>query len=84
MKVVWTPVPPPVINVVRVEGSRLFLSGTGPANQPFHTLASSSAVLPPAQWTPIATNTIDSQGGFSTTNVIAPDNRVAFYLLRVP
>ena len=87
MKVIWSPVlppePPVVASVVR-DGSRLIWSGTGPANQPLHTLFSADISAAIGQWTSVATNSVDATGHFQITNNISALVTHGFYQLKVP
>ncbi len=67
---------------VRVEGTQLVMSGTGPANGIYAVLTNASPSAGP--WTPIATNSIGAGGSFSYTNALDPSKAQRFYRLRVP
>ena len=82
--IVISDVPPVTIVSVRTEGSNLVLSGTGPANATYHVLSSSDLALPTAQWTSVATNSIDSSGNFSVTIPTSAGVSRSFTKLRVP
>lgn len=73
----------PVIQSVQVAGENVILRGAnGPANAPFRVLSATDPALPIAAWTAVATNTFDTNGAFSVTNVIVPTVR-QFYRLKV-
>jgi hypothetical protein len=74
----------PVITGIVVSGPTLTLTATnGPANGPLVLLQSPSLTLPVTQWTPVLTNSFDSNGGLNlSTNVVNPANPRQFYILR--
>ena len=69
---------------VRTDDNDLVLSGTGPANGTYAVLISTNISPLAAQWTPMATNSFDSQGNFALTNRLDPNLPQRFYRLRVP
>ncbi len=69
---------------VQVDGTLLVMSGSGPANGTYAVVVSTNANAQAAQWTPIATSTIGSDGRFSYTNVLDLSAARRFYRLRVP
>jgi len=68
-----------------VSGSSLTIEGlNGSAGGQYAVLASTNVALPVSQWTPIVTNTFDSNGDFSFTtnyNAAVPQQ---FFMLRAP
>ena len=84
MSIVWTPSVPATFTSVRAEGTKLVMSGTGPANGTYAVLTSTSASASAGQWTPIATNSFSAGGTFSYTNTLDPGVPQTFYRLRVP
>ncbi len=83
MKVVWTPnVVPARFTSVRAEGTKLVMSGTGPANAIYAVLTSTNATAAGGQWTSIATNSFSAGGTFNYTNAL--DVQPTSYRLRVP
>jgi hypothetical protein len=84
MSIVWTPVGPATFTSVRMEGTKLVMSGTGPANATYAVLSSTNVAASPGQWTPIVTNTMTAAGTFSYTNTPSPGVPLTFYRLRTP
>ena len=76
--------PPVYIGSVRTEGNNLVLTGTGPANATYHVLTSSDLALSTAEWTSIATNSIDSSGNFNVTVPLSAGVSQSYTRLRVP
>ncbi|HWX19010.1 MAG TPA: hypothetical protein VN578_03785 [Candidatus Binatia bacterium] len=62
---------------------RFSLGGTGAVNQVYWLLASSNLV-PPIAWTSIATNTADTNGAFTFSDLNATNFSRRFYRLRAP
>jgi hypothetical protein len=75
---------PAKFDSVRMEGSKLVMSGTGPANGTYTVLTSANADTPTAQWASIATNSIGVSGSFSYTNTLNLSIPRTCYRLRVP
>ncbi len=74
--------PSPLITSFSLSGTNLVFSGTnGYANGNYELLTSTNVVLSLTNWTAIATNTFDSNGNFSLTNGINPDEPQQFYIL---
>jgi T5SS/PEP-CTERM-associated repeat protein len=72
-------------NSLAVTGSQLLFSGSGGAsNGTYRVLATTNAVLPMTQWTPVATNLFDDTGNFHFTNTITPGVPRRFYRLLFP
>jgi hypothetical protein len=84
MSIVWTPSVPATFTSVQVDGSKLVMSGTGPANGTYAVVTTTNVSTPMGQWTPIATNTFSAGGSFSYTNTLNPGVTRTFYRLRVP
>ncbi len=82
MRVVWSPVQPLYLTSVLANGDNLVMSGTGPANQSYCLLSSTNLSQSAAQWTPVATNTLDSKGKFVVTNTIDSSLTQKFFLLQ--
>jgi hypothetical protein len=60
------------------------LSGVGGTNSGSYTvLTSTNLAIPPALWTPVATNYFGSQGQFVFTNIAPTDAPELFYLLQM-
>lgn len=73
LSVVGTTVPTPQFAGVRLSGTSLILSATnGLAGQQYVLLGSTNLAKPLNQWTPLLTNTFDSNGNLSLTNSINP------------
>ena len=74
--------PAPHITSFSLSGTNLVFGGTnGWPNGTYELLMSTNMVLSLTNWTAIATNTFDSNGNFSLTNGINPDEPRQFYLL---
>ncbi|MCL4179215.1 MAG: DUF2271 domain-containing protein [Verrucomicrobia bacterium] len=84
MKVIWTPAADLVIASVQFDGGSLVIRGTGPANSSYSVLFTTDLNLPVADWTAVATHSMDGQGGFVFTHVIDPAVPRGHYLLRIP
>ena len=83
VKLVVTPTAPPVFGNVSVSGGNLVLSGSnGVPFENYFVLATSNLMTPTANWTRIATNQYDANGGFSFTNAINADAGQNFYRLQ--
>jgi hypothetical protein len=75
---------PTSIAATALEGDKLILGGTGPANGAY-TVMTSTAVDPAgASWTPAGSGTFNASGQFRFTNAITPGVLQKFYRLRVP
>jgi hypothetical protein len=84
MKVIWTPAAALVIASVQLESGSLVIRGTGPANSSYSVLFTTDLNAALADWTAIATDVMDAQGGFAFTNAIDPAVPIGNYLLRIP
>jgi hypothetical protein len=74
-------------NIVAAPGSDggFILSGAGGVtNGTYYVLISSNLLLPPTNWTYIATNQFDSEGDFIFTNTAQTNAPQLFYLLQLP
>jgi hypothetical protein len=78
--------PPPTFSSISVSGSTLNLAATnGPAGGTYTLLESTNLALPVTQWTPVLTNSFDSNGDLSVaTNIVSGASSAAFYILEVP
>jgi hypothetical protein len=66
-------------------GGGFILSGAGGVtNGTYYVLISSNLLLPPTNWTYIATNQFDSEGDFIFTNTAQINAPQLFYLLQLP
>src|ERR1044071_9065094 len=73
----------PKITSIGVSGTRLELTGNGPANGAFTLLGSANVTLPLVQWTPVFTGAFDANGNLTvSTNVVNPNNPQQFYTLQ--
>jgi hypothetical protein len=70
-------------SVLRLGDTQLVMSGSGPTNRQYLLLASTNLELPSNLWTPVATNTFDSNGGFTITNLINFNESQTFYRLQL-
>lgn len=74
----------PVLGTVSFLGGNLVLSGSnGSAGNNFVMLTSTNLATPLTNWTPVLTNSFDSNGMFRVTNSIDPAAARGFYLLQV-
>jgi len=80
------PPPSPAITNLTLSGNNVVLSGTnGMSGGTYYTLMSTNMALPRAQWTAIATNVLDADGGFIITAANAA-NRAAgqqFFIIQL-
>ncbi len=84
MSIVWTPSVPATFTSVRMEGTKVVMSGTGPANGTYAVLTATEANAAAGQWTSIVTNTMSAGGAFSYTNTPSQSAGRTFYRLRLP
>jgi len=76
--------PKPAFGKPVLTGGGLVLSGiNGPAGQQYRILSTTNVALPLASWTPIYTNTFNSDGSYGYTNS-AVTNKAGFLLLVSP
>jgi autotransporter-associated beta strand protein len=74
----------PIINSITMSGSSLIFSGTnGVASGNYVVLASTNLTTPLINWTPLATNTFDTNGVFNVTNVISSGSPQQFYRIQL-
>lgn len=74
----------PYINVMKLSGANIIISGTnGPANGKYSVLASSNLTFPFTNWTQLSTNPFDGNGNFIFTNPVNPGMPAFFYLLQL-
>jgi hypothetical protein len=72
-------------NIHAATGDSFILSGTGGvSNGTYYVLISSNLLTPLDEWTYIATNQFDGQGGFIFTNTTQTNAPQLFYLLQLP
>jgi lipocalin len=83
---VLTVLPPPLFgNIIAAGDGSFILSGTGgESNGTYYVLTSSNLLLPPTNWTYIATDHFDGTGGFIFTNTAQTNAPQEFYLLQMP
>jgi hypothetical protein len=80
-----TPVTRPHIVSVAISGSNLVISGTnGTPGGDYYVLAVTNVILPVSEWTRVATNVFDGNGGFQFTNHVAPGDPLRFFRLQLP
>jgi len=78
------PAAPPGFGAVNLSGTNLVFSGTnGVPDWPYLVLASTNLNLPIANWTRVATNQFDADGGFIFTNGISAGSPWQFFILQV-
>jgi autotransporter-associated beta strand protein len=70
--------------IAEVGGNVVFSGSNGVASNHYYVLTSTNLVLPVSNWTSIATNTFDANGGFAFTNSLTPYVRQRFYQLQLP
>jgi hypothetical protein len=82
---VQTP-PSPVFTAgfLSTNGSFSFNATNGPPSNTVYVLATTTLALPPAQWTPVATNQFDGSGQLLFTNTSGHVAPQTFYLLKLP
>ncbi len=78
--------PSPVFTagILSANGGFVFNATNGPPSNSVYVLAATNLALPPAQWTPVATNQFDGNGQFLFTNAAGPAYPQTFYLLELP
>jgi polygalacturonase len=78
--------PSPVFTagILSATGGFVFNATNGPPSNPVYVLAATNLALPPAQWTPVATNRFDANGQLVFTNASGPASPQTFYLLELP
>ncbi|HLX70814.1 MAG TPA: autotransporter-associated beta strand repeat-containing protein [Verrucomicrobiae bacterium] len=75
----------PKFGGIKVAGGNVILSGSnGVPFNTYYVLTSTNVAASVATWTPIATNTFNSDGSFSFTNSVTPPLTRRFYLLELP
>ena len=75
---------PPVITSFAISSDGGFsLSGTGAVSQTY-VMVTASNLAPPISWTPIATNTADTNGYFDFTDAQATNYTQRYYRLLIP
>lgn len=89
LNLVVTVAPPPQLHFtsISIKGSTLTFSATnGQDGSPFTLFESTNLLLPISQWTPVFTNSLDSNGAISlsTNNVINPGTPQEFFLIEEP
>jgi hypothetical protein len=85
VSVILTATAPPQISSARVaSGSFVFTGGGGNPGQNYYVLTATNAALPLAQWTRIATNIVDANGGYYFSNNINASSARQFYVLQLP
>jgi polygalacturonase len=79
-------VPSPVFTAsfLSTNGGFVFNATNGPPGNSVYVLAATNIALPPAQWTPVATNQFDGNGQLLFTNPSDPAAPQTFYLLELP
>lgn len=76
---------PPKFTGVKLSGGNIVLVGSnGVASGTYYVLTSTNLASALATWTPIATNTFNTDGSFSFTNSLMPPTPRQFYLLELP
>lgn len=75
----------PKFGGIKVSGGNVIISGSnGVPFNTYYVLTSTNVAAPVATWTPIATNTFNSDGSFSFTNSPTSSITRRFYLLELP
>jgi autotransporter-associated beta strand protein len=71
-------------NPVMIGGTNFAFSGTnGPAGVQYSILTSTNVTMNTTNWTPLVTNSFNSDGSYNYTNM-APTNKAAFFRLKSP
>jgi len=77
--------PKPFITQFVVSGGQVVLTGTnGEPGASYRVLTATNVSLPVGLWTPLATNTFQTDGTFGFTNAVSPGVAKEFFLLSVP
>jgi hypothetical protein len=78
------PFTPPVAVYIATEANNLVFSGSnGTPATPYYLLASTNLSLPATNWTVVATNSFDANGGFNFTNAMDPGQPQEFFQLQL-
>jgi hypothetical protein len=75
----------PGLTGLNLAGANVVASGSnGLSGQTYHLLASTNLALPLSQWTPVATNIVNTTGNFTitATNAVDPAASQQFYILK--
>ncbi len=82
----FTYVATPKILRVSAAGGNFIMSGTNNSGSggSYQVLESTNLLFPLTNWTVLTSNSFDSMGNFSFTNVISSTNAGMFYMLRAP
>jgi len=75
----------PGLNGIQLSGNNLLLDGSvGSSGMSYTVLMSTNLALPFSQWTPVATNLVETNGTFSITitNAVNPAASEGFYILK--
>ena len=76
---------PPKFSSITIGNGNVMLSGSnGVASNHYYVLTSTNLALAITNWTSLATNTFDVNGGFTFTNSLTPPVPQRFYLLQLP
>jgi hypothetical protein len=75
---------PAGISGIELQGNKLIMSGTGPANGAYTVMSSTDAAPVGATWTPSGNGTFNASGLFRFTNAISAGESQKFYKLRIP
>jgi polygalacturonase len=79
-----TPSPVFTTSFMSANGGLIFSATNGPPSNSVYVLAATNAALPPAQWSPVATNQFDGNGNLIFTNPPGLGAPQTFYLLQLP
>ena len=72
-----------VIGSSYLSGGNFIFTGTGgTSGGTYYVLTSTNLTTPVSQWTPLATNTFNSTGGFSVTNPLSTGGPQRFYIIK--
>jgi len=85
IKLVVSPIAPPIFTSTVVSGSNLIASGAGgPPGGTYYVVTSTNVGLPIVSWPRLLTNTFNGSGNFAFTNAVVPGTPERFYRLQLP
>jgi hypothetical protein len=82
VEIVFTPT---MTQTITRAGNQVIINGAGGSpGATYRILTTTNVGLPVAQWTPIVTNQLGANGGFSNTNVIQPNLPAQYFRVSTP
>jgi hypothetical protein len=86
MKVVWSPVLPPNVDItsVNVQGSAIIITGTGTVSATYAVIGSANLNQSVDAWSTIQSGTINGAGNFSNSIPIDAESPSGYYRVKIP